>query len=554
MTTEQSESNTTIPTVETVESYIALLPGFDPYKDAGDCYFDADAAMLAVDFFHSCITHVEGTMAGKPYILEPHEVAIVANIFGWKRPNNTRRFREGLYFVPRKNSKTTFAAGFVLCVLFIDDEPGMQCYSTASARDQAALLFRLARLMVERKPALASHCKITGHCIESGSRFYRAISAEAGSKHGYNVHVAVNDEIHAHKDPELIDVIETGTAARRQPFILHITTSDFERENSICNAKYDYAVKVRDGVIDDPAFLPIVYEANPQRIRDDDNYWKTEECWYEANPLLGKSIPLDYFQRECLKAQTDPIEENRFKRLHLNIRTEQETRFLSMDEWISCGGKLNFADYRGKQCAGAALDLGATSDLTSLCMLFDRPGGGYDAFWKHWAPEDKARDREKKEQAPYLQWAREGWLTLTPGNTTYYAKVRADINELANHVGIPQLAIDRLFQGAQLAQDLMDDGFEVVQWGQGFMSMSAPTVELKKLIERGDFHHGDNPLMKWQASNVVAKLDAAGNAKPDKAASGNKIDGIVTAVMAVGLASCREKKTSIYDSRDLLTV
>ena len=201
----------------------------------------------------------------------------------------------------------------------------------------------------------------------------------------------------------------------------------------------------------------------------------------------------------------------------------------------------------GKQAAGAALDLGSTSDLTALCLEFDREDGGVDVFWWHWAPEAKADERSKAHNAPYRQWAREGWLTLTPGDEVDYQLIRKDINEIGDTFGIPDLAVDRLFQGAQMCQDLAADGCVITNFGQGFLSMAAPTVEFLRVVNRGEYHHGNNPLVRWQAGNVMAKLDAAGNMKPDKAASGNKIDGIVAAIMARGQAMGREKKTSVYE-------
>ena len=320
----------------TWDDVIGLVPGYDPQATAGDCWFDEEAADKVVGFFADCLVHVKGEFAGRPFLLEPWQQAIVANLFGWKRPDGTRRYREAFIFVPRKNGKSILAAGICIYMLFCDGEWGAEIYCAAAERDQAALVFDVAKQMVNHEPVLRDACRIYTKAItiESMGSTFKAISADASTKHGYNAHCAVIDELHAQKNRELVDVLITSTGARRQPLIVHITTSDFERP-SICNEKHDYASKVRDGIIEDRAFLPVIYEAG----RDDD--WTNPEVWAAVNPNYGVSISKEYLAHECQRAQEAPTYENTFKRLHLNIRTEQDVRWISMERWERCGGPVD---------------------------------------------------------------------------------------------------------------------------------------------------------------------------------------------------------------------
>ena len=327
-----------------LKKLITTLPGYDPFRDAGDCTFDAKTANEFIALWEASLTHVKGKLAGQPYLLEPHEKAIIANIIGWKRPDGTRRYRHIFYFVPRGNSKSTFAAGLVVMFLAYDKEPGAEIYSTASTRVQAKIVRDIAKGMIVNKPLLLAQADITNMAIVFGDRSYKHLAAEATGAHGLNIYVAVNDEIHAHARRDFIDVIDTGMGKRVQPLRIDITTSDYQREGSICNELHDYASGVRDGEIDDPAFLPVIYEISAKELEEDPDCWKDRKIWARVNPMLGKAIPLDYFERQFSRAENSPAFENEFKRLHENIRTETESRLLSLDNWDRLyGGELDIS-------------------------------------------------------------------------------------------------------------------------------------------------------------------------------------------------------------------
>jgi phage terminase large subunit-like protein len=546
---------------------IQAIPGYDPVATAGDCTFDEQTARRALDFFSACITHVKGELAGKPFNLELWQQAIVANIFGWMTKNDkgewVRRYKEVFVFVPRKNGKSTLAAGIVLLVMFVDDEPGAELYSAAADREQAMLVFDQAKGMVLNEPEFDKRVKIYAAAksivYESRGTSYKAISAEANTKHGYNTHLAVIDELHAQPNRELVDVLMTSTGARRQPLIVHITTSDFDRE-SICNEKLDYAQKVRDGIIEDESFLPVIYEAS---IDDD---WRDEKVWERVNPNLDVSLSREYLRRECQRAIETPSFENTFKRLHLNIKTEQDVRWLPLELWDECE-RLELDQLQGrygeervlitkpKNCY-AGLDLSGTNDTTSLVLAFPRDDG-IDILPFFWIPRDNARAREKKDRVPYSQWAREGHLIMTEGNVVDYRFVRQRINELVNQYKIKVVAYDP-WNAMQLAMQLQDeDGIKMEPHRQGFISMNEPSKELERLLMSGKIRHDHNPVMRWQVSNVAIKTDPAGNIKPVKPEhkDARKVDGVVAAVMAVGRATLQvQAGPSVYEERGLITL
>jgi len=507
-----------------------LIPGYDPFTTAGECTFDHRAARRAIDFFHECLTFTAGEWMGRPFVLEPWQRAIVGNLFGWKRPDGRRRYREAFIFVPRKCGKSELAGGLGCLLTFADREPAAQVYCAAADRDQARLVFNAAKTMVLAEPELNARGRIYTNAIiveETGS-VLKVVSAEAYSKHGINAHGIIIDELHAQPNRELVDVLTTSTGARRQPLIVYITTADFDRE-SICNEKYDYACKVRDGVIDDPAFLPVIYEALP----DDD--WTDPTVWAKANPNLGVSISAEYLHRECRRARETPTYENTFKRLHLNLRTQQDVRWLSLEAWDACDGSpIDEAALAGRTCF-AGLDLSTTTDLSALVLVFLDDDGTVTVVPRFWVPADNAEKRERRDRVPYQTWARQGFIELTPGNVIDYDRIKACIDELHRRFRMREIAVDR-WNATQLITQLQCAGYEVIPFGQGFKDMTAPTKELEKLVISRRLRHGSNPVLRWMASHVSVEMDAAGNLKPSKKKSTDRIDGLVAAIMALGRA------------------
>lgn len=547
-----------VATGHDVEALSRKVPGYDPWETSGDCTFDVARAEQVLDFCRECLKFTEGKRATKPVELEPWQSAILVNLYGWIRPDGSRRYREAFVFVPRKNGKTVLGAVLILTEMFLQNEPGAQLYSAAAEREQAGLAFRHAAAMIRQEPELEARCEIKPSLkvIERSDgewAMYKALSADANTKHGLSPSFCLIDELHAHPNRNLTDVLLTGTGARTDPLVVYITTADYDHP-SICNEKYDYAVKVRDGLANDPAFLPVIFEASA----DDD--WTDPKTWYKANPNLGVSKQLDYIERECKKAQAIPAYTNTFLRLDLNVRTQQDVRAIPMDQWDLCGGGVAKDDAQAqlawrehmlsvlakRRCAGG-LDLGAVSDLTAFVLLFPDEDGAYDLLPFFWCSEMRAQQRERRDRVPYLAWGRTGFVKLTEGNETDYQVVRRDINDLCNRFGCFGITADRLFQGAQLCQDLIRDGLNVSAHGQGYLSMAAPTRRFLELVSEGKLRHGMNPVLRWQAGNASTESDTKSGEtvlKFSRKKSTEKIDGIMATCMSLSLAMANEDQTA----------
>jgi len=510
---------------------------------------DLKAAERAVLFIEN-LKHTKGEWAGKPFYLMPWERDIVVRLFGTLNPDGRRQYRTCYIELPRKNGKSTLAAGVALYLLFADEEIGAQVYSAANERGQAALVFNDAAAMVRQAPALLKRAKIIDSqkriVYYSQNSFYSAISAEAYSKFGYDSHGVIYDELHAAPNRELWDVLTTSFGARRQPLLLCITTAGYDR-NSICWEQHDYACKVRDGIIDDPTFLPVIYAA------PDDADWQDEEVWFDCNPALGVFRNLEEMRTLAKKAKETPALEMTFRRLYLNQWTSSVERWMPMDKWDACGDAVDLYELKGKSCY-AGLDLAATTDLTALSLVFPREDG-YDIFMKFWIPGDTAREKERKDRVPYSLWSRQEHIKLTPGNVIDYGYIRQELRELREIFDIKEIAFDR-WGATKLVQDLQDDEFIVVPFGQGYASMSAPTKELMNLVLGGNIRHGGHPVLRWNADNMVVAQDPAGNLKPDKAKATQKIDGMVALIMGIDRATRHEgeEEKSIYEDRGVISV
>ena len=527
----------------------AHLPGYDPVATAGDCVFDSDRAQQAIDFFghpiDGCLRHAKGVLAGKRFVLEPWQAAIVSCLFGWLRPDGTRRYRESFIYVPRKNGKTTLAAGLLLYVLVSDGEPGAEIYGIASEYKQACFVFEQASGMVRREPEL--HSRLTMYHGQSKAivlksdplSSYRVLSSGPESKHGGNTHFAVVDELHTFQSRELVDVIESSVGSRTQPLLVYITTADFDRPGSICNEKLSYACKVRDRVIENDEFLPVVFAAS----HDDD--WRDPQTWRKANPNLGVSIQEEFLEKQCKKAIELPGYENTFKRLYLNMRTEQDVQFVPLDRWRASSGLSEGetpGDWRHRtlerlrrcECY-VGLDLSSKIDITATVLIFppsDLDGDVWTVIPYFWVPEERVAIDSNRDT--YQVWVRDGWITASPGSEIDLQGVRRLIGELNESYPIREVAYDP-WGATELRRQLEEeDGFAMVEIRQGSKSLSEPLKKIEALALGQRIHHGNNPVLEWMLGNVAIKEDENGNKQPNKKRSTGKIDGIVA--LATGMA------------------
>lgn len=479
-------------------------------------------------------------------------------------------FLAGDGMVPTHNSP--MCAAIANAVFFFDDERGQQDYCAAADREQASVVFRHIQGMIENEPEMMSRVTIykTTRTVEQvGGSYIKVLSADANTKHGGNSHLIIVDELHAQPNRDLVDVLQTSMASanRLQPLMLYITTADYDRP-SICNEKYAYACRVRDGVIHDPAFLPVIYEVP----KDAD--WTDEKVWPLANPNLDVSVSRDYLRRECIKARENPAYENTFRRLHMNQITEQAERCIPMEAWDACDGPPIVSP---GQMVWAGLDIGATRDFTAFVMIFQGDDGepmtvefedlrgekqrysfvrhGYSLVPTFWMPE-KPATRNPRAEDQIRAWKKQGFIRTTPGDVVDYEQVAADIGTILRPYALQQLAIDQGFQGTQITQVLQKVyGERVVAFRQGILSMAAPCRELLELMQAGRLRHGGHPVLRWMASNVAAET-RGGLIKFSKDKSCEKIDGMTAAAMALGVAMTAPEapKGSVYEERGIVTI
>jgi phage terminase large subunit-like protein len=551
----------------------------------GGAEFNRAKADRAVDFIETCCRHVKGELAGQLFKIEGWQREIVRGIFGWMRPNGTRLYREVYIEVPRKNGKSSLGAALALYLLFADGEQGSEIYSAAADTEQAAIVFGVAKGMVEQDPDLDSVSDSFRRSIVYKSNAYHVLSADAPTKHGKNSHGILFDELHAQPNRELYDVLKTSTGSRRSPLMIMFTTAGFDR-NSICWEVHEYAQRVIEGNIEDPAFLPIIFAAEE---KDD---WTSEKTWKKANPNFNVSIKGDYLAAECEKAKVTPAYENTFKRLHLNIWTEQETRWMPMDLWDSCGGE-SLEAFEGKRCFGG-LDLSSTDDMTALALVFppDRmPLYGIDesktrpndrdfsylnelkqpirVLMMFWIPEDNMRERSNQHHVNYAAWRGQGLLEATPGDVIDYRYIIAALDHAKNKYDLKGVLCDP-WGHRYIANELQDNhGFTVNddEWkrnlsrkaffglfAQNYNSYTPALNALMTLIKGGLLAHGNNPILRWHASNFAVKEGAFGGFVPaDKKKNRNKYDGFSALIFATDLAirSANMNKGSYYDSHEM---
>lgn len=508
---------------------------------------EREAANRALTFIRH-LTHTKGEWAGRPFTLLPWQEELVTRVFGTLRPDGTRQYRRVFVAIAKKNGKSELAAAIALYLLLADREPAAEVVSAAADREQASIVFQTAVQMVRANPTLARRCRILDSTkrvvVPATSSVYRVVSAEAFTKHGFNLSGVVFDELHAQPTRELWDTLTEGSgAARRQPLILALTTAGTDR-HSIGYEVWEYALKVRDGLIDDPSFLPVIYAA------DEKDDWEDEATWRKANPSLGVTVKLEELREAYRRAKETPALQNAFRRLRLNQWVSQESRWLDLADWRACAGVIDPESLRGRECF-AGLDLSSTTDLTAFVLAFPLPGEQVAVLPFFWAPRETALRAEKRDRVPYTAWERAGAITLTPGDSVDYARVEADIKQLAATYRIREIAYDR-WNASYLVQRLQEDGANVVPFGQGYASMSAPTKHLQALVLGRKLVHPAHPVLDWNADNLAVEQDAAGNLKPSKKASRQRIDGMVALIMALGRLITRP--SNVYEERGVLTV
>lgn len=527
-----------------------------PFMAAGSSY-NKTLADNAVAFIN-CLRHTKGEWYGLPFDLIDWQERIVRDLFGIVKPTGYRQFNTAFVEIAKKQGKSELAAAIALLLTCGDNEYGGEIYGCASDRQQASIVFDVACGMVEQCPALRARIKpmISQKRLvyKPLNSFYQVLSAEAYTKHGLNVHAVVFDELHAQPNRQLYDVMTHGSGdARKQPLYFLITTAGNDT-NSICYEVHQKADDILAGRKRDPTFYPVIFGAKESED------WTDPKVWRKANPSLGITVEEEKLRAACESAKNNPAEENLFRQLRLCQWVKQAIRWMPMEKWDKCAGNsggtfaTDPAALRGRACY-AGLDLSSTTDITAFVLVFPP----LDADDKYiilpffWLPEETLALRVRRDHVPYDVWEKQGFLKTTEGNVVHYGFIEAAIEELGTIYDIREIAYDR-WGATQMIQNLEGLGFTVVPFGQGFKDMSPGTKELMRLTLEGKLAHGGQPVLRWMMDNIHVRTDPAGNIKPDKERSTEKIDGAVATIMALdrALRGGGDVGGSIYEERGLL--
>ena len=483
-------------------------------------------SMAFYNFCKNALTHQHGPMKGKPFILEEWQMEkIIRPLYDTVNPDGTRQYRTCFVEIGRKNGKSFLASAIALFELFCMGEPGAQVISAAGTRDQAALTFDVARKMVLANRDLSSACRIFKNIIETrDGGIYRTVSADAFSAHGLNISCCIFDEVWVQKNPLLYEALTTSMGSRKQPLTFMISTSGFDQE-SLAYRLHTYANRVSAGVVDDKTFLPVLFGA-PM-----DADWKSPDVWKIANPNLGVSISESFLAEKCREAQENMAQEIPFRQLFLSQWVSAESRWLSVERLE--GYEVNvddWPDFEGVE-VWCGVDLSSTTDLTSFAAVWHMDGKFWVRSWS-WAPRGVLKTRERANKTRYDNWERSGDLFVTAGDAVNYAEIKGFILDFAARHRVESIAFDR-WNSSALVTELQNEGIPCVGIGQGFASMN-PAVrgfEAKFLSNQLKFRR--NPVFKWAFGNVVLEHNPAGDSKPSKKASREKIDPVVSVLMAL---------------------
>ena len=513
-------------------------------------HYDKKKADRAVTFIEN-LCHTKGKWAGTPFWLLPWQEQLIRDIFGIVKHDGNRQFRTAFVEICKKVGKSELAAAVALYLLYADNEPSAEVYGAAADRQQASIVFDVAKQMVEMSPALMKRSKLmaaTKRIVNYGKAgYYQVLSAEVGGKHGFSVSGLVFDEIHTQPNRQLYDVLTKGSSdARQNPLHFIITTAGNDR-HSIAFELHTKAVDILEGRRVDPTFYPLVYG-----LKDDED-WEDEANWYKVNPSLGYTVDIERLRDAYREAKQNPADEITFKWLRMNMWVSSTTAWIPDAIYMRGNEPIDMDALEGRDCY-AGLDLSSTGDITALVLMF--PPRDMDEKYIvlpfFWVPEDTIPRRVKANSVPYDVWEKQGHILATEGNVIHYDFIEKFIYDLAKKYHILEIAVDR-WNATQMIQNLEGEGFTIVPFGQGFSSMSAPTKEFYRLLMEGQIIHGGHPVLRWMAGNVVIDTDPAGNIKVTKAKSKEKIDGIVAAIMALDRCIRQEGQGgSVYDERGLL--
>jgi phage terminase large subunit-like protein len=519
--------------------------------------YDQKRADFAVDFI-SMLKHVNGEWYGQPFILMPWQEQIIRDIFGVvDKKTKLRQFKTAYVEICKKMGKSELAAAIALYLLLADGERGAEVYSAAADVAQASIVYNTAKAMVELSPSLAKVCKLVPSTkrilFNHTNSFYRVLSSETKSKQGFNISGLIFDELFAQQTRDLYDTLTKYTSdARRQPLHFLITTAGRDK-NSVCYEVHTKAKDILSGQKVDPTFYPLIFGM------EDGEDWTDWNVIKRVNPSLGITIKEDVVKLALEQAKQNPAEELHFRQFRLNEWCNADIRWLPMDKWAALGEELDFSEYEGADCY-CGLDLSSQGDLTSLVCVFPPMGGDnkYTVMPFYWLPKNAIELRTKRDHVPYAVWEKTGAFFTTEGDVVDYDYIVEFIKRLSQRFSIKEIAYDR-WGAEKIRRDLEEvgeeNGFEVFPFGQGYGSMSPSSKQFYQLLLEGKLRHAKHPTLTWNLANTIIETDAAGNIKPSKRKSTEKIDGTVALIMAMSratLQSAGNGGVAYADGRDML--
>lgn len=527
--------------------------------------FDPDRVDRVLGVFRR-LTHTKGQWGGQPLVPDPWQVAyILAPVFGWVMPDEddpdrwVRVVREAYVEVSRKNGKSTLVGGIGIYMTCADGEEGVEAVAAASTKDQARFVFSPVLALAKSSPALRPYVRAYAQKIvhTATNSEFAVVSSVGEGQHGANIHFGCVDELHVHKNPDLVEAIETGTGSRRQPLIVLITTADDGKPGTIYVRKRDRIVSLAARVFHDVSTYGVIWAAaeSEEDARKKGLDLHSEEALMRANPGYGVSPTRGYLARRAEIARQSPAEYSMFLRLHLGIRTKQAVVYLKVSDWNRNTSIVDPVKLAGRTAYGG-LDLAATSDLVAFCLLFPSPDGSYDATWRFWLPERAYEDLIKRTAREVEVWKREGRIKVTDGDVVDYDEIEKDILTDNTRYKIKEIGYDP-WNAASITNALTKRRVPMREVRQGFGSMSAPLKEVQRLIMAGTerrpmLRNGGNPVARWCVQNLAVQMDTAGNVKPDRVRSGDKIDGVSALVTAMSRALANQQpRESAYKKRGL---
>jgi phage terminase large subunit-like protein len=521
-------------------------------------YYDQRRADFAVNFLQM-LKLTKGEWYGQLLKLVPYQETIIRDVFGIvDRNTGLRQFRTVYVHIPKKNMKSELAAGVAILQLIGDAEPAAEVYLCAADTNQASIIYNTCKTMIELSPALLGITKVipsTKRIVFPKTKsFLRVLSADAKAKAGFSVSSLFFDELYAQPNRELYDIMTKYTGdARRQPLYWLMSTSGFNKQ-SVCYELFQKSKDILSGAKIDSSFYPVIYA-----IDEETESWEDPDVWRRVNPAIGVSIKFETIQEAYEQAKQNAADELMFRTLRLNTWLNATTAYFPMDRWDKCADNYGEADLEGRDCY-AGLDLSSTTDLTALVLAFP-PTATDEYYWVlsyFWLPENVIDVRSRRDRVPYKVWEKQGVFNTTDGDVVDYDRIVAFIDALSERYNIRELSFDR-WNSEGIRRDLeelgAEKGFDVLAFGQGFASMSAPTKDLLQLILEDKIRHNNNPVLNWNMGNAVAEIDAAGNVKLSKKKSTEKIDGTISLIMGLARAMLHtDNADSVYNNRDILFI